>query len=149
YFDVVADDAEKALIAGVVRRITDHLLANDFLLIDLDGRHTRWGVHSPALLHTPEWARACGLNAMEMLSHLKVPHHVMGDACYQAAYFGLVRQHHYALDTLHLKITEPGHVNHSDDELAFISYYPLLRYERDPHLRALYRASLERSWEIE
>ena len=61
----------------------------------------------------------------------------------------LIQEHGYALNTVDQKITKEGHVNHSDDELAFLSYYPLLRYERDPHLRALYLSSLERSWQIE
>ena len=43
----------------------------------------------------------------------------------------------------------PGHVNHSDDELAFLSFYPLLRYETDPALVRVYRDGLERSWLIE
>ena len=43
----------------------------------------------------------------------------------------------------------PGHINHSDDELAFLSYYPLLQYETDPGLLEVYRQSLERSWQIE
>ena len=43
----------------------------------------------------------------------------------------------------------PNPVNHSDDELAFISYYPLLKYETDPDLRAIYLLSLERSWRYE
>ena len=43
----------------------------------------------------------------------------------------------------------PGRVNHSDDELAFLSYYPLLQYETDPELRKVYQESLERSWQIE
>ena len=43
----------------------------------------------------------------------------------------------------------PGHINHSDDELAFLSFYPLLCYETDPALLETYRQSLERSWQIE
>jgi hypothetical protein len=43
----------------------------------------------------------------------------------------------------------PGDIFHSDDRLAFYSYYPLLKYERDPVLRSIYRRSFERSWEIE
>ena len=43
----------------------------------------------------------------------------------------------------------PGHINHSDDELAFLSFYPLLRYETDPPLLDVYKQSLERSWQIE
>jgi len=40
-------------------------------------------------------------------------------------------------------------VNHSDDELAFTAYYPLVVYERDPRLRRIYMASIKRSWLIE
>ena len=71
----------------------------------------------------------------------------LGDAAERAA--SLVDEHGYARNTVLQKITDPGAVNHSDDELAFLSYYPLLRYEEEPHRRALYRASLERSWQIE
>src|SRR6185369_15534529 len=36
-----------------------------------------------------------------------------------------------------------------DDQLLFLSYYPLLQLERDPALRALYLASLRRTWNLE
>ena len=47
------------------------------------------------------------------------------------------------------KITIPAFINHSDDELAFLSYYPLMKYEDDPQLLKSYRKSIKRSWEIE
>ena len=47
------------------------------------------------------------------------------------------------------KIIVPGKVNHSDDELAFLSFYPLLEYEKDPALLEAYRESLTRSWQVE
>jgi len=68
---------------------------------------------------------------------------------YQAAYDELITRHRYHLLTRNQKIMVPGHINHSDDELAFLSYYPLLRYERDAALLAIYKDSLERSWQIE
>jgi hypothetical protein len=44
------------------------------------------------------------------------------------------------------KVLPPvGEDNHSDDELAAISYYPLLMLEREARLRSLYLASLERT----
>jgi hypothetical protein len=70
-------------------------------------------------------------------------------ARYQAAYDSLVNTHKYHLLTRNQKIMVPGHINHSDDELAFLSYYPLLRFEADPGLRTVYEQSLERSWQIE
>jgi hypothetical protein len=149
YYDLVADEPERAEIRETVRRITDHILDHGYLLIDRDGQPTRWGVWSPELLHSPKWADERGLNSLEILSHLRVASHLVGDPRYEAAARELVETHGYARNTVNQKITRPGHVNHSDDELAFLSYYPLLRYESDPHRRALYLASLEGSWHIE
>ena len=61
----------------------------------------------------------------------------------------LIKTHRYHLLTRNQKIMVPGHINHSDDELAFLSYYPLLRYETDPRCSPIYKDSLERSWQIE
>jgi hypothetical protein len=94
-----------------------------------------------------------GLRALHMLSHLRVAMHMAGNekhrARYQAAYDDLIRNHKYHLLTRNQKIMVPGHINHSDDELAFLSYYPLLFYEKDPKLLGIYKQSLERSWRIE
>src|SRR4030095_5332507 len=94
-----------------------------------------------------------GLRALHILSHLRVAMHLTTNAGYRtryrAAYDDLVDTHKYHLLTRNLKVMVPGHINHSDDELAFLSYYPLLRYEPDPKLRAVYKQSLERSWQIE
>jgi hypothetical protein len=153
-YDLVADEAERELIRGAVRRVTDRIVQNGFCLPDLDGRPTRWGVWAPERLNDdPAWRAERGLNSLELLSYLKTAHHITGDPAYEATYRALAVDRHYALNTLQQK-TLPGDFsgaedNHSDDELAFLAYYNLLRYEQDPALRALYLASLERSWQIE
>ena len=43
YYDLVADETEKEAIRKVVSRLTDHLIKNNYNLIDLDGKPTRWG----------------------------------------------------------------------------------------------------------
>ncbi|MBW3622977.1 MAG: hypothetical protein KY468_06150 [Armatimonadetes bacterium] len=149
FHDSIDDEAWRARAAAYAGRLADHLIQNDFNLIDLDGQHTRWGFYSPRILNTPEGEHQRGLNSLEILQHLKVAHALTGEARFGEAYHHLVHNHHYALNTLRQKITVPGHVNHSDDELAFLSYYPLLRYETDPALLAIYRKSFRRSWEIE
>ncbi|MGQ9731174.1 MAG: hypothetical protein ACUVX8_07845 [Candidatus Zipacnadales bacterium] len=148
YYDLVADNAQKQEIREVIERITDHLVNNDFLLIDIDGRPTRWGVFSPRFLNC-SWEAERGLNSLSILSHLRVAHHICGHKRYLEAARDLIEKHHYALNTINQKIMPPGDVNHSDDELAFICYYPLLTYETDPDLRQLFLLSLERSWRIE
>jgi len=150
YYDLVADEAEKKAIRETVRRITDYIIAHDYLLIDADGKHTTWGVWGPKYLNDdPQWWQENGLNSLEILSHLKVAYHLTGDPKYEDAARKLIVKHHYALNTIDQKINIPGLINHSDDELAFLAYYPLLQYETDPDLRAIYLASLERSWQIE
>ena len=148
YYDLVADAAEKKDMAGVCRRTMDHIIDHGYLLVDLDGKHTMWGVWSPEMLNGP-WEAQRGLNSLEVLAYLKATYHVTGDKKYQQHYLDLVHNHHYALNTLYQKVCYPGHVNHSDDELAIVAYDPLLRYEQDPALRAIYVASLERTWRIE
>lgn len=151
YYDLVADEAEKPKLRGVIERTTNHILDNNYQLIDLDGKRTRWGWWGPdAIWEDPD---ETGLRALHILSHLRVAIYLTSNeqyrAKYQAAYDDLIKNHKYHLLTRNQKIMVPGHINHSDDELAFLSYYPLLQYETDPKLREVYQQSLERSWQIE
>ncbi len=147
YYDLVADAAEKEKIRGVVRRMTNHILDNNYQLIDTDGKRTRWGWWGPdAIWEDPD---ELGLRALHILAHLRTAFHITGDARFKAAYDELISKHRYHLLTRNQKINYPGRVNHSDDELAFLSYYPLLIYETDPKLREVYLDSLERAWQVE
>jgi hypothetical protein len=135
----------------VIDRITHHILDNKYQLIDVDGQRTRWGWWGPdAIWEDPD---ETGLRALLILSHVRVALHMTSDppsrARFQAAYDDLVGQHRYHLLTRNQKIMVPGAINHSDDELAFLAFYPLLRYETDATLRPIYRESLARSWQIE
>ena len=151
YDELVADDTEKRQLRRTIERITNHILDHEYQLIDVDGQRTRWGWWGPNDI----WRDAdeTGLRALHLLSHLCVAIHLTDDAQlgarYQRHYDDLVNTHKYALLTRNQKIMVPGHINHSDDELAFLSYYPLLRYETDSHLLGIYKQSLERSWQVE
>jgi hypothetical protein len=151
YLDLVADESEKPALRAVIERLTNHILDNDYQLIDVDGKRTTWGFWGPDEI----WKDAdeTGLRALHLLSHLRVAAYVTARpelrARYERAYADLVKTHRYHLLTRNQKVIVPGSVNHSDDELAFLSYYPLLRYEKDPALLEVYRLSLERSWQVE
>jgi hypothetical protein len=151
YFDLVATDAEKPALRATIERITNHILDHDYQLVDVDKQRTRWGWWGPNVIwDDPD---ETGLRALHMLSHLRVALYLTDNpqfrARYQRAYDDLVRTHRYHLLTRNQKIMVPGHINHSDDELAFLSYYPLLRYETDSQLIDVYKQSLERSWQVE
>lgn len=151
YYDLVADEAEKPALRAVVERITNHILDNNYQLRGPGGKRTRWGWWGPdEIWQDPD---ETGLRALHMLSHLRVALHLTANptyrARYQAVYQDLIKQHKYHWLTRNQKIMIPGLINHSDDELAFLSFYPLLRYETDPALLEVYQQSLERSWQIE
>ena len=151
YFDLVADDSEKPALRGVIDRITNHILDNNYQLVGPGGKRTRWGWWGPsAIWEDPD---ETGLRALHLLSHLRVALHMTANeqhrSRFQAAYRDLTETHKYHWLTRNQKVMVPGHINHSDDELAFLSFYPLLRYETDPALLEVYRQSLERSWQIE
>ena len=138
YYNVAADESEKKEIAAYVVRITDHILDHGYYFVGPSGKPTTWGVWSPEKLnHDLQWIGDRGLNSLEILSHLKVAEQLTGNPRYTAAANELISRHSYHINTVLQKHTWPPEcVNHSDDELAFTAYYPLVILERDPSLRA-------------
>ncbi|MCS7265988.1 MAG: hypothetical protein NZ805_14290 [Armatimonadetes bacterium] len=149
-YDLLPDEELRRQVAETAKRITDHIVENGFFLVDLDGKPTTWGVWAPEKLnHDETWWGDRGLNSLELLAILKATYHMTGDECYEQIYRNLIERHHYALNTVRQKIFVNGFTNHSDDELAFLSYYTLLRYETDPDLMRILLMSLERTWQME
>ncbi|MCI0332780.1 MAG: hypothetical protein L0228_06115 [Planctomycetes bacterium] len=147
FYELAANDDEKLAVRAVVKRVTDHILDHGYYLVDIDGKPTTWGVWAPEKLNDdPIWWPERGLNSLEILSHLKVAHHIVADPRYERAYNELIQKHNYAINTLHAKV--PGAVSH-DDQLLFLSYYPLLQLEKEPGLRAIFTSSLKRTWQPE
>lgn len=150
YYDLVADtDEEKQRVREVVTAIVDHLIEHDFDLVDHDGQPTRWARFGPTSLnHDPiEFGR--GLNSLSILSYLRVAYHMTGEAKYQHAYDHLVKDHAYATNVLEAKRQNgPGSGNQSDDEMAMMCFYNLLKYESDARLRGLYLFALQFYWTL-
>jgi hypothetical protein len=149
YFDFCAgSDEEKARVREVVRRVTDHLLAHSLVLVDHDGQPTRWAIYGPQFLnHDPRWWPERGLNSLSILSYLAVAAHVTGDPKYEAASRELVEQQGYAHNAMYPKVQQgPGSGNQSDDEMAFMCYYSLLRCSDNETLQGMIRYSFFRYW---
>ena len=152
YYDLVADtEEEKQRVRDVVVAITDHLIAHDFALVDWDGEPTRWAVYGPGALNSdPAWFPERGLNSLSMLSYLATAGHVTGDAKYHDVADKLVREHGYAMNIMFPKLQYgPGSMNQSDDEMAFMGYYNLVKYARDPLVRAMASFSFHSYWTLE
>jgi hypothetical protein len=149
YYDLCADtEAERERVREVVRDVTDHLLTHGFVLIDHDGKPTRWAIYGPQYLnHDPFWWQERGLKSLSILSYLAVAEHVTGDAKYAAASRELIDREGYSQNAMFDKVQNgPGSGNQSDDEMAFMSYYGLLRFSRDEALKNLIRSSFFHYW---
>ena len=152
YHDHVARSAEeKDAVRTAVSRLTDHLIEHGFRLIDHDGRVTRWGEYSPAALnHDRRWEVERGLNSMSILAYLAIAAHITGEPRYEAAAEALRRDHAYDANALSPKLQLGiGSGNQSDDEMAFMNLYHLVRYTSDSGLRRAFLGAFHRSWLLE
>ena len=151
YYDLVAEtEAEKSEVREIVRANIDHLIAHDFSLHDHAGR-TRWGIYGPKELnHDPNWFEERGLKSISMLSYLNVAYHMTGDEKYRKVAAELRDKHSYHINIMWPKYQRGlGSGNQSDDEMAFMSFYNLVKYEPDANLKKLYTASFANSWRQE
>jgi hypothetical protein len=150
YYDLVAStDEEKRRVREQVTALTDHLIDHGFRLIDHDGKPTRWGVFDPESLNHDWWPER-PLNSLSMLSYLKVAEHITGAAKYRDAARLLIDKHSYDTNVLIPKsVGGPGSGNQSDDEMAFMDFYNLIRYETDPKLLPRYALAFRNYWMME
>ncbi len=152
YYDLVAEtEAEKERVRQVVRDLTDHLITHNYALVDHDGTPTRWGVYSPEELnHNPDWWYERGLKSLSMLSYLTVAEHITGDSKYGAAVRELIDKHGYRANAMLPKFQfGHGSGNQSDDEMAVMCFYNLLKYTKDPVLREQILFSFYCRWTLE
>jgi len=146
FYELAAQGKEKEAAKEHLSRIIGHIIDNGWVLRDLDGKPTRWARWDPGYLQRPYGYSARGLNGMEALSYVTTAYAITGDAKFKKGKEQLL-EWGYHNESLRQKLVFPE-VTHFDDRLAFLAYYPLLRYETDPALRSIFRRSLERSWEV-
>jgi len=154
-----------------VEKIMDHIIDHDFFFIDWTGRHTSWGVWNPRLLTDPlnsdepsvrDYVGLVYCNSLEILSFIRTAQHIMKDAAqcypdqadkyekkykkYEDALQYLIQAWNYDHYAEYADVWVLGITNHSTDELIFLSYYNLLRYETDPLLLEKWVNSIHRAW---
>jgi len=148
FHDLVAEGLEKEMAAKHLAKIASYILQNDWRLIDFDGKPTRWGRWDPKYLLTPYGYADKGLNGLEAMTFMKTAHALTGDTKFEEG-FRQLTGFGYLNHTVRLKNTfPPSSVAPWDDDLAFLGFYTILRYTRDPMLRSVYLRGLERSFEV-
>ncbi|MEJ7643665.1 MAG: regulator [Chryseolinea sp.] len=144
YHELVADAAEKKVIAKHVAKIVDHLISHNFTLTDVDGKPSRWGIWTPEKLnHDPEWAPDRSLNSMELLSFVKLAYHVTGDQKYQDTYLKLINEEKYLENMAKIPHQNPAWFIYFDVMLAAYQYPILLGCEKDPKLLKFYEDHMD------
>lgn len=151
YYDLCADtDEEKARVRQVVADLTDHLIAHEFRLMEHDGRPTRWAIFGPNdLNHTEAWWHERGLNSLSILSYLTVAGHITGDEKYEREIEELMSKHAYHINAMVPKIQfGVGSGNQSDNEMAIMSFYNLVKYTKNETLKNIMRYSFYQLYAI-
>ncbi|HPA44456.1 MAG TPA: hypothetical protein PK395_01725 [bacterium] len=149
FHDVAAEGKEKERAKEHLARMASHIIDNGWVLMDLDGKPTMWGRWDPEYLQRPKGFNARGLNGLEALSFMCTAYAITGNEKFLKAYQELQKLG-YPKEVIRQKLVfPPDSIFHSDDELAFYVYFPILHYETNPLLLSIYRRSIERSWEVE
>jgi streptogramin lyase len=144
YYEHVADDEEKKLLRIHVKKIMDHVIAHDYTLIDLDGKHTYWGVWSPDKLNRdPDWAPERGINSLELLSYLKLVYHMTKDEKYQKLYLNMISEEGYLENARRIISSNQAWNTYIDPELLFLTFPPLFKYENDQQLKQTYNEIID------
>lgn len=147
-YDLLSDRNSRRRIAKAASSIANNILDNGYSLVGETGRPTLWGKWSPQYLASKTGRPDGPLNAIEILCFLKVAAHITGNRRYVDAYRHAAVDLGYAkLGTRYLELRDE--INCSDEELFMLSIYPLMKYEKDPQLLALYQQALDQWWQNE
>lgn len=149
YYDLCADDDEKASIREIVAAIVDHILEHDYRLYDCDGKPTTWAFWTPSELnYNSMWLWEKGVNSLEMLAFLDVAYHMTGNEKYRGEFLRLAVDEHFLLNAAHHK-KDDARVTHIDDNLAFLATVTILRLEKDEAVRKYLLMGLRSHWNYE
>jgi hypothetical protein len=155
--------AEKQRIATLYTKIIDHIIRNNWYLIDWDGKPTLWARWNPEYVNWfPHSIVDRKLNSVEIIAALQFAHHITGRALYREKAFELLYQHGYLSNIVSsMKLIAPtkGFIhqgndmgdewNHSDDQLAFDTYWTLYRFAFNSDLKKKYAAVVRDHFELE
>ncbi|MCH5198608.1 MAG: hypothetical protein J1E34_06845 [Oscillospiraceae bacterium] len=147
YYDLCADEDEKAEIAQSVKNITDHILTHGYTLCDADGLPTTWAHFGPEELnHDNCWCWEKGVNSLELISFLLITHHMTGEKKYLDLKNELASKNHYAMNVLTYK-RDDAHSNNIDDRLTLYIATHLLRLETDSTILKYVKLGIRRHYE--
>jgi hypothetical protein len=144
-YNLLPGEQDRAAIRSAVSSIASGLIEHHMQLIGYGGHVTTWGRYNPEYLKT-ESRNERALDSAELLSHLRVAYAITGDKKFLDAYQHIGGDLGYVQNIVNIPAAIPDENNFSDEELAILSFYPLVDAEKDPALRGQYQAALTKLW---
>ena len=155
--------AEEKRVADFMDKILTHIIDNNYYFIDADGKPTIWGKWNPEYINSfPSTVGDRKLGSTTIIAGLQLGYALTGKELYKKEAFRLMNDHGYLKNILvpcenlkPTKIVLPEGVvlgedwNHSDDEMAFLTYWVLYNYAFNDHLKKQYAAVIRDHWQIE
>jgi hypothetical protein len=154
---------EKRRVADYIDAIMTHIISNDYYFLDYDGKPTLWGRWNPDYVNSfAETQFDRRLNSTLTIAGLQLAYKLTSKEIYKREAFRMMEEHGY-LENMkipmknirftpgfqHQGITMGQDWNHSDDEMAFLTYWVLYHYAFDDTLREEYAEMINDHWEIE
>lgn len=160
---VAETPVEKKRVADFIDQILTHIIDNNYYFVDADGKPTRWGRWNPEYINWyPESVGDRKLGSTTIIAGLQLGYALTGKAIYQSEAFRLMNQHHYLKNILidcnkiqvtpgytHLGATMGDGWNHSDDEMAFLTYWVLYHFAFNDTLKNQFAGAIKNHWAIE
>lgn len=155
---------EKKRIADFIDKILKHIIQNNYQFIDADGKPTLWGRWNPEYINSiPSTVSDRKLGSTTIIAGLQLGYALTGKEIYKTEAFKLMNEHGYLKNMLvsyndikstpgviHLGVDiGNGNWNHSDDEMAFLTYWVLYHYAFNKELQQQYRQVIIDHWQIE
>ncbi len=159
---IVESPGEKKRVADFIDAIMTHILDNDYYFVDLDGKPTTWGRWNPDYVNMyPSDVYDRKLNSIHLIAGLQLAFALTEKEVYRKEMFKVMNEFGYFKNMLpsmnamkeHL-VRYDGHNmgdawNHSDDEMAFLTYWPLYHYALNDTLKQHYGNIITDHWQIE
>ena len=162
--ELVEDEEMRDKAIVLIDTLMQHIIDNDWYLVDYDGKPTTWGRWNPEYVNGfPSEVGDRKLNSSNILAMLQTAYHFTQKEIYKEKAYELINDYGY-LDNLMVPMSRIGQApdgaddwasmlseswNHSDDEMYFLGYWGLYRYAFDDSLKSKYKESIIDHWEAE
>jgi hypothetical protein len=154
---------EKKRVADYIDAIMTHIIEHNYYFVDYDGQPTLWGRWHPEYVNAyPPAMFDRRLNSSLIVAGLQLAWSLTGKDIYKSETFRVMDEWGY-LQNMQIPMKNIAHTtgvkhqgigmgeewNHSDDEMAFLTYWVLYHHALNDTLKAKYADIIKDHWEIE